>query len=269
MVKADTTPDALKVVECKSKVRRGSKIEPCNKKRLKAIKVCPEKDMHLLPFKTGFCSNGWCEGTKATDWKGKPVPTCEHFVTCPCKCHSDLGKLFEMSGQERILVNSSAYTPPEREYWLPSDEPLSTLSSDDGNTGPTIIESPAPDRVPATVARDFTPTPTGRAARGELESWVKRQCDIWLVDEPGYECTPAYLAEQIARDYGITPPSVGAISAVFNRWVDLGFARVEKKPTRFVGYTPEGIKKGLEVMKNEAKRAKRLQLADDRRNLRR
>lgn len=269
MVKTSETPAALRVITCKAKVRHGGKVEPCGKKYLAANKVCPERDEHLHRLKTGFCYNGWHEGDNPTDWKGKPVPTCEFFVTCPCDCHTKLGKLFEMTGQERILVESSAYRPPERDFWLPSDDPLDVPSRDDGVTVPVILESPAPDRVPATVARDFGPTPTGRAARGELEAWVKQHCDIWLIDEPGNHCTPSYLATEIAHDQGIIPPSVGAITAVFNRWADLEFAVIEKKPTRFVRYTPDGIKLGLDRMKANARMAKRRQLADDRRNLRR
>jgi hypothetical protein len=274
--KADSAiRDALKVRTCKASIRpflreeKGKKVySQCGKEWL-GTGPCPNKDVHLLPIKTGFCSNGWCEGSKATDWRGRPAPTCQFYVTCPCKCHDDLDRLFAMTESERILVETSGYVAPARTYWMPSDEPDIVLSSPNGTTTPVIIESPAPDRVPASMVRDFGPTPTGRAARGELESWVKHHCDIWLVDEPGEPCTPSYLAAEISHDQGITPPSVGAISAVFERWVKLGFAVVEKKPTRFVRYTEDGIKYGLEKMKSDAKRRTKLQLKDDRRNLRR
>jgi hypothetical protein len=177
--------------------------------------------------------------------------------------------MFELTDSERILVESSGYSTPERTFWMPSDEPVPVLSNSDATDGPKLIKSPAPGRVPATIQHDFGPTPTGRAARGELEAWVKEQCDIWLVDEPVDLCTPSFIAAEIGRTKGVSPPSVGAISAVFDRWVKLGFAVVGKKPTRFVGYTPEGIEHGLEKMKTDAKRSRRLSYADDRRNLRR
>lgn len=259
---------ALRTKKCNAKIRVGSKQVPCGKEYL-GSGPCPNRGMHLLKMPTGFCSNGWHEGSKSKDWRGNPVPTCEFYLTCPCDCHDKLGKLFEMTDQERILVDSSGYVPPKRTYWMPSDDPLPPLSKGNDPERPTLVESPAPDIVPPTIRRNFAPTPTGRAARGELELWVKQQCDIWLIDKPGDLCTPSYLAAEIARDQGIAPPSVGAISSVFERWVKLGFAVVAKKPTRFVGYTDEGRELGLEKMKADAKREKKLAYADDRRNLRR
>jgi hypothetical protein len=259
--------DALALKTCKKKVRRGSKQEVCGKQYLGAAKHCG--GTHLLAIRTGFCIDGNCEGTARKSASGKPMKTCDFIETCPCKCHDELAKLFELTGQDRIVVDSSGYAPEPRTYWMPSDDPLPVLSSPTGADTLSIIESPAPDRVPATVARAFTPTPTGRAARGELELWVKQACDVWLIDEPGEPCTPSYIANEIAHDQGITAPSVGAVDAVLKRWVALGFAVTEKKPTRFIKYTEDGIKLGLEKMKADAKRKSRLQIKDDRRNLRR
>ena len=267
MVKS-TTRQSLKLKICKAKVRyEGKKIQPCGTEYLGD--TCPKKPNHLLKMKTGFCSNGWCEGTKATDWRGNPVPTCEFIYTCPCECHDMMGRMFEITESERIVVQSSAYQPPERTYWMPSDDPLPPSSRDNPTDAPVVVESPVPDRVPATIRHTYTPTPTGRAARGELELWVKEECDVWLVDEPGVPCTPAYLADQIGRSQGINPPSVGAIDAVFKRWEKLGFAVIDRKPTRFTRYTEDGVRLGLDQMKTQAKKRARLQLADDRRNLRR
>lgn len=258
---------ATKVKVCTRKVREAGKHVKCATEYTGA--ECPKKNDHLLPMKTGFCNNGWCEGSKAKDWRGNPVPTCEFIVTCPCSCHDQLDKLFAMTDAERIVVDSSGYRLPERTYWMPSDEPLPPRSTDGGTVTHEYVESPAPDTVPASIRRGFTPTPTGRAARGELEQWVKDECDVWLIDKPGEPCTPKYLAGEIARSQAIPPPSVGAISAVFERWVKLGFAVIDKKPTRFVKYTEDGIMLGLDAMKERAKRSKKLKFADDRRNLRR
>lgn len=262
-----TKAPAQRTKKCTAKVRAGSKQQPCGTQY--TGNLCPNRDNHLLKMKTGFCFNGWCEGTKAKDWRGNPVPTCQYIETCPCSCHDKLSKLFEMTDTERIVVESSGYTPPHRTYWMPSDDPLSPLSTSNRPDAPVLLESPAPDVVPPTIARPFSITPTGRAARGQLELWVKIECDAWLVDDPGELCTPSYLATQIARAQAIDPPSVGAISAVFDRWAKLGFALIGKKPTRFVGYTPDGVKLGLERMKEQAKRQTRLRIADDKRQLRR
>lgn len=260
------TKAALALKTCKNLVREGSKQVKCGNQYLG--NECTKKDVHLLKFKTGFCSNGWCEGTKPTDWKGNAVPTCKFYMTCPCKCHDEVGKLFEATETERILVDASGYSTPARTYWMPSDDPLPPLSTVNGNPVAEIIESPAPDRVPTRVAPTFTPTPTGRAARGELESWVEEVCNAWLVDEPDFHCTPAFIAEEIAKTKGITPPSVGAIGSVFNRWVELGFAECAKKPVRFVRYTEDGLKLGLAAIKERVRRQKKLQESAARRGYR-
>lgn len=256
----------LKTKKCTAKIRQAGKHISCG--TTYSGERCPNKENHLLKMKTGFCSNGWCEGTKAKDWRGNPVPTCRMVCNCPCKCHDELDKLFAMTQSERVVVESSGYAPPRRTYWMPSDDPLPALSNNHATTPPVILESPDSSRVPATIRPSFNVTPTGRAARGELELWVKEECDAWLIDEPGVVCTPAYLATEIGRSKGITPPSVGAISAVFERWVSLGFAVVEKKPTRFVKYTDQGIKLGLDRMKAEAKRSKKRQRSDMMRGIR-
>jgi hypothetical protein len=96
---------------------------------------------------------------------------------------------------------------------------------------------------------------------------VKTACDVWLVESYSFPCTPAWLAEEIAAAQAIKAPSVGAISAVFERWIKLGFAVIEKKPTRFVSYTDEGIKLGLEGLKARSKRTKQLTEAEKKRLL--
>lgn len=250
---------------CKMPVRKGGKEVEC---KTLFVEQCGNQGAHVMKLRTGFCSNGWCEGTKAKDWRGNPAPTCKFIFTCPCDCHVKLDKLFEMSGRERVEVDSSGYVPPPRTFWLPSDDPLPILSRSSNTTAAVVVESPVPDLVPSRVDTSYTPTPTGRAARGELESWVRRECDDWLIDQPGSPCTPSYLADAIARVQAVSPPSVGAINAVFERWVKLGFATVDKKPTRFTGYTKVGIELGLEGMKARVKREKAQAAANQKRGIR-
>lgn len=222
---------------------------------------CPNKDRHVWKYKTGHCSHGWCEGTKATDWRGEPASTCKMWANCPCKCHLVYDQLYAAGNLPREVVNNSEYRVDKSLFSMPTPEEraaMHALSDTKRPDAPVLVESPLPDAVPATIRRTFTPTATGRAARGELESWVKEQCDIWMVEQDGSLCTPQLLADEIARAQGIKPPSVGAISAVFDRWVKLGFAVIEKKPTRFIKYTPEGVRIGLDGCKEKAKRDKRL-----------
>lgn len=221
---------------------------------------------------TGFCSNGWHEGSKATDWRGHPAPTCRFINVCPCKCHADLDKMFSMTESERICLEVSGYSPPARTYWLPSDDytPDDDVSSmvvgTDTGSG---IEDVTTAHTPPSNGVVFAPTQSGRTAKGQLEYWVDEQCRIWLIDKPGFPCTPAWLSSHIAEDNGVSPPSVGAIDAVFKRWEALGYAVIDRKPTRFSAFTSEGQRLGLKRMKEIFKRQNRLRAADNKRNLRR
>jgi hypothetical protein len=173
---------------------------------------------------------------------------------CTHECHAMLDKMFEMSGMERVIQDNPEYHAPIRTWWMPSLE--DRVESFIARHTDTVrhVESPAPDIVPPTIERTFTPTATGRSARGELESYVKKVCDIWLVEQDVDICSPSYLSEECRKLMGIgKPPSQGAINSVLERWKAIGFAVTAKKPTRFVKYTDEGIKLGLDAMKIQAK----------------
>lgn len=235
-----------------------------------AVSKCTNSENHILKFKTGFCLMGLCEGTKPHSSSGKPMTTCKFAFTCPCKCHADIWLMAKMTETERQVIDNPEKVHEPRAYWMPSDDPdwqTDILSIPTATDAPAIIESPAPDLVPASAAVSYAPTATGRAARGELESWVKRFCDVWLIEGYDFACSPAWLADEIAKDRAIDPPSVGAISAVFERWTSLEFAVIEKKPTRFMKYTDEGIRLGLARMKEDAKRKSKREQAEKHRNL--
>jgi hypothetical protein len=225
--------------------------------------MAPAYGKKVKNLKTGMCAVGWCEGTRPTTPSGKKPKTCLNWQTCACKCHAELTKMFEMSGMERIAVENPEYVPFHRTWWMPGDDEHDTvhtsasLSTDSVPVAPIMYESPAPGVLPAVRVRDFGQTATGRAARGELELWVKQVCDVFVVDGWPNPCTPAAISEQIGKDQGINPPSTGAVDAVLKRWVTLGFAVTGSKPTRFLSYTPEGIEMGLDRMKEKAKRLKK------------
>lgn len=208
---------------------------------------------------TGFCGNGCCEGTNPKNVFGHPLPTCTQWQICSCKCHISIDEMFKLSGMDRTALNHSSYVPDRGDFVMPSMEEIiaNRVPSSGGATdAPVIVKSELPDAIPATVTRTYAATPTGRAARGELESQVKWVCDMWIVEAPPWGCTPKYISAEIAKKHGIKEPSVGAIDAVLKRWVEIGFATVEKKPTRFIGYTEDGIKLTLEGCKLRAKRKK-------------
>lgn len=250
-------PPAAKPKLCISKVRDVAEIKVCNFK-LKTSPVmgdiCPNRENHLYPVLTGFCHSGWHEGIAAVTASGAPAPTCKHFINCPCDCHAKLNRMFALTGDERRLVDNSTWKP-ESTFVMPSLEPLTVESSNPVSINPRpVVESPAPGIVPASVARSFEPTDSGRAGRGELEAWVREVTDIWAVERDAL-CTVGYISREIGRKRGISPPSEGAIQNVLKRWKDLGFASVEMaRPMRFTGYTEEGIRFGLDNLKARAKR---------------
>lgn len=223
---------------------------------------CPNRVEHMMVYKTGFCSNGNCEGSARKSKSGASMPTCKWWKVCPCNCHKTFDMMFSASEMPRILVDNSGYVADHSAYSMPTPEERAayavSFTSDHADV-PIVIKSPAPDVTPTTIAHVFGPTVTGRAARGELEAWVKEQCDIWLIDNETVPCTPPYLAREIAKHQGfVREPSVGAVDAVLKRWVTLGFAVMEIKPTRFVCYTDEGIRLGLEGLKDKFKRTKKM-----------
>lgn len=234
-------------------------VEPCAAIIPKGALVCPNTEYHISPLKTGLCNAGFCEGMNKEDFRGNKVRSCARWQTCPCVCHTVFDQMFEMSGQPRILIDNSGYVTPERSFWMPTPEERAAMraasSSNDPATAPVRIEGADPDRVPATLARPYAPTATGRSARGELESMVKAICDVWVVDQPADRCSPPYIASQIGRTYGIKEPSLGAVDAVLKRWVKLDFAVVDSKPTRFTRYTEEGIMHTLDGLKERARLA--------------
>ena len=216
-----------------------------------------------MKYPTGFCASGFHEGTRAHDAAGKAAVVCLHWKECPCSCHSDIDSLFAMTGQLRVSQENPEYITPKSPYWVPSLEERAMLhasSNSGGSNDPIKEESPLPDAIPATVRRAFAPTPTGRAGRGQLETWVKEACDEWIVEEYKDFCSPSWVASWIVSNKGVPTQSQGAVDAVFVRWTKIGFARVEKKPTRFLGYTEDGIKLGLDALKlrfkESGKRAK-------------
>lgn len=225
---------------------------------------CTMKKQHMLKHPSGFCANGRCEGKRVLGpVSGQPQPTCKSWMLCPCMCHLMTDEMFALSGEVRRLVDNSGYTPDDGGFYMPSAEErvrMHALSSPVVVTRPVIVESPAPDLVPSSITRPYNSTPTGRNARGELESYVREVCDAWLIDKDFYKgapCTPKFISAEIAHNKGISPPSTGAIDAVLKRWQKVGFATLDVKPSRFMSYTEAGIKYGLEELKARLKRSEK------------
>lgn len=193
----------------------------------------------LKPHLTGFCSMGQHEGTKPRGYNGTPLKVCEFWQVCTCDCHKQITQMCEMTGTPRVPMPNPEYIVPPRTYWMPSDEPGYALP-----TGAPEIDAEGV-AIPEKVVKT---TETGRTQRGGLESWVQRECLAWLVDrDPEYGLTVRILSDEIGRIEGITPPSQGAIAAVFDRWVKYDYAIISTdRPRRFLGLTDQGQQNGLD-----------------------
>lgn len=225
-------------------------------------------------WRSGYCEIGLHEGTKPKSHSGQPMRTCKRNfdrdlkgtqILCECECHTELDKMYEMMELPRVLMDNPEYRTFHRTWWLPSDDPLYGIRPVAGSVDVPVVvnRTPAGALTPPVRARDYGPTPTGRKARGELEYRVKEVCDLFASGELETEyCTPKFVANYLDP---AEPPSVGAIDAVFKRWVALGFAVIESKPTRFHAYTPDGWTKGLDRLKQESKRADKQKSAAQRR----
>lgn len=254
---------------CKEKIKDEKTLElkSCNK--IIEDSRCPDKPEHMMKFKTGFCENGDHEGTKKKSPSGKSRRTCRDWKVCPCDCHTTFDRMFLISEMPRTLQDFSGYKVDHSEFWLPTLEDrvaFNMLSKSPTREPPIVLESPLPTVVPATMTRIYAATSSGRSAPGELEAWVLKQCSIWLVEQELFPCTPIYLSIEVGRAEGIKPPSVGAINAIFARWVNLGFAVVQKKPVRFEGFTPNGVALGLEGCKEKAKHQRKTTRAQQKRS---
>lgn len=233
---------------------------------------CPNKKDHMWKFKSGFCAVGWCEGTSAQDSKGKYVKTCHLWSKCNCKCHVDIDKMFIATESDRILMENSKYHRPKSPYVMPKPEDnfdgLSGLKPDhvaldEGTDGQIVIRTLMDSDPRRTV---FHETNSGKRARGQLEYQVLSTCRAFVKGQVEVEVlTPQVIALDIDE---IEPPSVGAIGAVFDRWVKIGFANCEKKPVRFTSFTAEGLEIGLDATKDKFKRNEKIKQGNQSRSLR-
>lgn len=209
-------------------------------------------------YVTGFCSTGCHEGLKPKSPSGKPLKVCTFWMECGCKCHKEISEMYDMVGEPREPHQNSDYMAPSNTYYMP------VFGVDYGmDTSPldaVVIELPATLERPASNEpghRIFAPTPSGYAARGQLEDQVLEVVTEWLIDASEL-CTPSFISWEIARVHKTKEPSTGAISAVFDRWVKYGYAVIGTKPLRFVGLTDEGQARGVEYLKARYKREKRI-----------
>jgi hypothetical protein len=160
---------------------------------------------------------------------------------------------------------------------MPNQTPYGASTESKENTQPMARNTkPAGDKpaakkaAPKKAAAEKAPAKTaaeGRKPRGWLAADVKRICDDFLSGKlklgEGEGLTPHRVAKLVqTRNGSEEPPSTGAVSAVFKRWQEYGFAKFSKKPFGFTEYTAKGKEVGLDGMiaarseKRKADRAK-------------
>lgn len=204
-------------------------------------------------YVTAHCSQGNCEGTANKSISGAVYQACKGVykfnfreggtVVCTHNCHKVFAEIraliADMPGNKAIV---DLPVPPvaKGNLFLPEPHtiPVSALSVP-LNPSQAPMGTPAP---PAGMAsKVFTPTSSGRAARGELEEQVRVVLvAAWrgsrsLVETVGL--SPKAIAVGISKD---KPPSQGAVYAVLTRWSSKNWVILEDKPFRTKGFTGQG-----------------------------
>lgn len=228
----------------------------------KAVKRKYNKTGKVL---TGFCGIGACEGTRPRSKSGQPLKTCPFDSShCKCMCHADIDELYKSQDIQRIQIHNPEYVKTRSPYTMPSVQEIMAARQEREdvpkariiNEGQTILES-------APVS--FEPTPDGKRQRGQLEEEVLAVCTAFVKGELEHELlTPVLIGLEIDSD---SPPSSGAINAIFSRWSDMGFAHIEKKPLRFAGFTIEGLTLGVAVLREKHRRNGKLKSANESRRI--
>ena len=235
--------------------------------------------------RTGLCINGQCEATKPKSPSGKPMPVCLSWDWCKCKCHKQITDMYQIAGLPREEPDQNPdFHPDKGNFVMPAvfaDTPHTVLSSANGTDAHTdtsdAVVTPS-DALRATLEASlatglqpvgFTPTPTGRKARGELEYEVLSVCGDYAHDVFDWDmCTPKYISEEIGKRNAAEPPSTGAIVEVFKRWEKLECAVCAMKPIRFEYFKMDDSITTLNMLKARAKRERRRSKADLKRGIR-
>lgn len=167
--------------------------------------------------------------------------------------------MYEMAKTPRVPVPNPDYIPYESGIMAFIEE-LNSGNMDE--TAPSLKVT-EPKEVPleaaptlALSAKSFAPTATGYRAPGQLENEIRDVCNRYMMGEfeDGTACTPKFIQQTISSE---PEPSVGAIGQAFKTWERIGFAVIDKSPMRFVRFTADGMRFGLDEMKRRAKGQRR------------
>jgi hypothetical protein len=153
--------------------------------------------------------------------------------------------MFQANELPRVLMENPEYVPYHMPQMMSLDERAANIAARKEEARQHRLEE-----TRLLDGGDDIHSPSGRTRRGLLEQWVEFACKIWAVN-PSVDCTPVWLSDTISMINSVDPPSVGAIDSVLRRWVEIGYATTKAKPNRFTGFTPEGERLGLQVLKEK------------------
>jgi hypothetical protein len=218
------------------------------------VKAKPIAKKEESSYQSGFCTVGSHENTQNKGPSGAILKACpvagrfEMFgynqrmigvAECTCFCHVMSRQMEELSGV-KFPVRSSI-----RDGSALSGLGLLGTTSPYTNTGKAAVSDEA-SRPTVAVASGatFVATPSGRAARGQLEEQVRHVISV-QVNAGGSEMIamlglmPSTLGLMIDAD---DPPSSGAIYAVLKRWEKQALVDLAESPFRFVRFTERGTR---------------------------
>jgi len=203
-------------------------------------------------YRSGWCSNGQHEGDKPVNFRGAPLPTCTcTSAECACKCHKMFDEIFEISGMPRVIQEISGYVAAPSPYVLPDRVSLMAERAEQRARS----QHRHPDDTAVIGRHVFAPTPTGIRAPKQLEYQILDVLRSWI--DPTFEWVPPdvkLVAHKIGTIEG-RAPSVGAVHAVFTRWVKIEFAKYQNRPSKFLGFVGEGTPEELDALKKKHARA--------------
>lgn len=204
-------------------------------------------------YVTGFCGIGSHENSPLISPSGKTLRACPvggriegtngmgrpigEDILCTCLCHSTSREMETLTGVKFPAFSAGRTSPALSRLGLLSAGGVGT------NTGKATgsVDMERPTVAVASGAR-FAVTPTGRAARGQLEEQVRyhicrqvRQAGEDMIALLGLN--PTMLAKMIDAE---DPPSTGAIHAVLKRWDNACLVELGESPFRFIRFTDRG-----------------------------
>lgn len=217
---------------------------------LKAEQARPAKSVYV----TGFCSVGAHEGVTLLSQGGALIRSCageymiggrygtNRTVTCTCSCHdsfNEIRKLMKDMQDAGVGNDTISAVLGIQETPTPTGGPTGAASSPTASTGGGTGDRAGLlpfDRGAHGGLKSFKPTPTGRAARGQLEEDVRKvvAAQHKLFDDM---LTPGVIAKFINAE---DPPSQGAVHAVLSRWEQRSWVTLKTKPVRLGVITEAG-----------------------------